>query len=71
VVLNHNAQAKKLIVERMQQEFSISSSMGIARSADIGRDFDVLLHCAELAFHVVKRNAQKNYYSYAKMLIEG
>ena len=61
----------EMVVERiftainsMFNEFSVSISMGIAKSDDVGTDYTQLYHCADCALYTAKKGGKGRYYFY-------
>ena len=46
------------------EEFPVSVSMGIAKSEDVGTDFNTLKHCADCALYTSKKNGKGCYHFY-------
>ena len=46
------------------EDFTISVSMGVARTADVGNDYEELFHAADQALYAVKRSGRGHYRFY-------
>lgn len=46
------------------EDFKISISMGVAKTKDIGTDYDTLFHAADQALYTVKRGGRGRYCFY-------
>ena len=51
-------------INSMFNEFSVSISMGIAKSDDVGTDYTQLYHCADCALYTAKKGGKGRYYFY-------